>query len=63
MKLKSYIKENRIKIKELTDLVGVSQMTIWRWCAGTAIPRKEAMTKILNWSKGRVQPQDFYEAQ
>ena len=62
MKLKNYIKQNHIKTKELTNLFGVSQMTIWRWCEGTAIPRKEAMGKILEWTKGSVLPQDFYEA-
>lgn len=60
MNIKNYIKENKICIKSLQGVLGVSQMTIWRWCCGLVIPRKEMMKKIEKWSHGQVTAKDFY---
>ncbi|MBO7733097.1 MAG: helix-turn-helix transcriptional regulator [Methanobrevibacter sp.] len=60
MTLKEYLKTNKTTIEQLKNEFNVSQMTLWRWENGKAIPRREMLEKIAKWSLGKVLPSDFY---
>ena len=66
MKLKEYLKENNYTqgkfIKELHKQTGhkLSQGGLSKYMIGQRTPRKEEMLKIYEFTKGAVQPNDFY---
>ena len=60
MTLEEYRHTNKKTISEMVNFFGVSQMTLWRWENGKAIPRKEMIKKIEEWSNGQITPMDFY---
>ena len=51
MPLKELLKKKGIKQKWLADKIGVSEVTVSKWCSEISKPRKgnlEKMSKILN---------------
>ena len=66
MKLKEYLKENNYTqgkfINELYKQTGhkLSQGGLSKYMIGQRTPRKEEMLKIYEFTKGAVQPNDFY---
>lgn len=60
MKLKEWrLKNNKTQEQMAIDL-GVDQSAICNWEQGKKIPDKENMQKIIAYTNGEVQPNDFY---
>ncbi|UNY40590.1 XRE family transcriptional regulator [Pararheinheimera phage vB_PsoM_KLER1-1] len=59
MKIADYIEEQRFKLFEVCEQLGVDHSTLWRWMNGKTPPSKENLTKIMKWSDGKVTPNDF----
>lgn len=59
MKLKDFLKEEKITQEKFAEILGVGQNLISLWCNGT-IPRADQMNKILLATKGKVTANDFY---
>ena len=61
MKLKKWIEEHKKTVAEVAQAIGCSEMNVFRYCAGTTIPRPENMSKIVAFTGGDVTANDFYE--
>lgn len=61
MTLEEYIKSKNKRINQCAVEMNVSYMALSRWIRGIRIPRTENMRRIVEWSQGEVQPQDFYD--
>jgi transcriptional regulator with XRE-family HTH domain len=59
MRLKEYRERQHMTREQLSGLLGVSMVTIWRWETGQAYPRASELKKISDWSKGKVTPNDM----
>lgn len=63
MKLKDWRKkENKNQDKVAEDLK-VDQSSVCCWEQGKKLPDKENMQKIVAYTNGEVQPNDFYEVE
>lgn len=60
MQFSDYLKEKNITQEQASKELEVAQGQISLWVNGERIPRPENMKKITEWSKGSVQPNDFY---
>lgn len=60
MKLEKYIEAKEISLKRAAEQLDFAYEDVRRYCKGEVIPRQENMKKIVEWSKGKVQPNDFY---
>jgi transcriptional regulator with XRE-family HTH domain len=60
MKLYEWRKKENKTQQEVADALGVFQSVIQKWESGETIPRPESMQKIVEYTKGEVQPNDFY---
>lgn len=60
MKLKEYREAVGISLSDAATHLGVSKGQLSRYESGQRIPRAELMMLIKKWSKGCVQPNDFY---
>jgi transcriptional regulator with XRE-family HTH domain len=60
MKLKDFLKEEKITQEQFAKVIGVSQATVSRWCDGFQKPNQKMMTKILIATQGKVTANDFY---
>ena len=63
MQLKEWIEKENKTIKDISEDLEVSEMNVYRWCAGTVIPRPDMMAKIVEYTGGEVQPNDFYKGE
>jgi len=61
MKLKEYIEDCKITQEQVALAVGTIQPNVSRWLSGESIPAPENMAKIVEWTGGKVQPNDFYD--
>lgn len=61
MKFKKWMDENKKTTAEVAQAIGCSEMNVFRYCSGTTIPRPENMQKIIAYTGGEVQPNDFYK--
>jgi transcriptional regulator with XRE-family HTH domain len=61
MKLKDFILANDVKQAAIARDLSVSNMAVWRWCAGERIPKPAMMAKIYLITGGNVEPGDFYD--
>lgn len=61
MKLKTYINQQKKTLIQTSKELGVPYEYVRRWSLGLVIPRPEQMSKIVTWSGGEVQPNDFYD--
>ena len=60
MKLRVYLDEKGLTQQQFADLVGCSQQSVARYCAGR-VPDEGTMTEIFRVTEGRVEPNDFYD--
>lgn len=60
MKLKNFIKNNKLSIKKAAEELAVSYETVRKWCSGESIPRRYHMGRIQRWSNESVRVVDFY---
>ena len=60
MKLLAFRKSKNMTQVELAKELGVNQSNITDWENGVKIPRVEFMQKIVTYTNGEVQPNDFY---
>lgn len=63
MKLKLFIEDKNITQQQVADELGTTQENVSRWVNGETIPSLENMKKIIEWSGGKVQPNDFYKGE
>ncbi len=61
MTLKEYLIQEKKKIYEFAKEIGVSQPTCSLWLLGIRTPNSTNMSKIIEITKGKVQPNDFYK--
>lgn len=61
LKLKDWIEKSGKSIKEVAEDLKCNYEDIRRYCAGEVIPRPDRMAKIVDYTGGEVQPNDFYE--
>lgn len=61
MLFKDWIKKTGKTQQEVANDLGVAQGLISSWCNGERLPRPENMAKIVEYTGGEVQPNDFYE--
>jgi hypothetical protein len=62
MKLVDYIKLSGISARQFALSVGVTPQAMSRYLADDRVPRKGVMQRIVDMTKGAVQPNDFYSA-
>ena len=62
MKLKEYREAVGVSFSDAADSLEISKSQLSRYETGQSIPRPDLMIKIKEWSKGCVQPNDFYKA-
>ncbi len=60
MKLKEYLKLNRITNKDFSKVIGISPVSLSRYISGERVPEKEIVLKIFEITHGSVSPDDFY---
>lgn len=58
-KLERYLTENRLSQDDFAARVGVSQVAVSRWIAGTRMPRRETLARIASLTNGQVTANDF----
>lgn len=58
-KLKAYIAENSINCADFAQMIGVSNVSLWRYMAGERLPAPRILSKIHKVTKGAVSPNDF----
>ena len=63
MTLKDWIEKSNKSQDELAKELGCSQADISRYCTGEVIPRPDRMQKIMEYTNGEVQPNDFYKGE
>jgi transcriptional regulator with XRE-family HTH domain len=61
MKLKDWLDKEGLTVSEFARLMGSPQPTVWRYVNGDRMPEKEAMRKITELTKRKVDARDFYE--
>ena len=61
MKLKDWLDKEGLTVSEFARRMGTPQPTVWRYVNGERVPEGEAMRKIAELTKKKVQPNDFYE--
>lgn len=66
MKLKEYLRENRLTQEQFIDQIQkesghqLSQGALSKYVVGQRIPRKEEMLALYKSTEGQVAPNDFY---
>lgn len=60
-KFKKWILENHKNIADVARDLGLTHCVVRTWAEGIRIPTKENMAKIIAYTNGEVQPNDFYE--
>lgn len=63
MTLKEWIEKSGKSVEDVANDLGYSKMDIYRYCAGEVIPRPDRMAKIMEYTSGEVQPNDFYKGE
>jgi hypothetical protein len=61
MRLSDYINRHS-SIGEFAEAVGVTTAGVRLWVAGQRVPTRDKMNKIIEVTRGKVKPNDFYEA-
>lgn len=62
MKLRQYAIELRLKAPQIKDELQLGSLnTVYRYLREEQIPERAIMRKIYVWSRGAVQPNDFYD--
>lgn len=61
MKLAEFLETNQKTQAEAAEELETSSANVCRWANGDVLPSFDMMKKIISWSGGKVQPNDFYE--
>ena len=61
MTLLEWLKKENKKVADMAGDMNLSHPVVLRWSNGERIPTKENMQKIIVYTNGEVQPNDFYE--
>lgn len=60
MRLTKYLGLVGVSQAEMARRLGVSPMSVSRWCAGVSIPSRAVMSRIKAETEDAVQPESFY---
>jgi DNA-binding transcriptional regulator YdaS (Cro superfamily) len=60
MKLKDWLTKTGIQPSDFAKTIETQPAAVSRYCAGTRIPEKEVMPRIVAATNGEVTPNDFY---
>ncbi len=60
MKLRAYLDQKRLKLREFAAMTGLTASTISRLAAGKQAPSLDVAERIHRATNGRVKPEDFY---
>jgi len=60
MILKDFLKEQKLSISKFCKETGLNEATVTKWKFCGVIPKKPQMLIVYEFTKGRVQPNDFY---
>lgn len=61
MKLDTYISDKKMTDESFGEQIGRSRIQVFKYRHGLAMPRKDAMERIVEVTKGQVTSQDFYQ--
>lgn len=61
MQLSQYLEENGLSYKQLSEQLGVTETSIYRYAKGLRKPRAEHIKRIFDVTEGKVTADDFYE--
>lgn len=61
MTLSEYLHKENKKIADVSRALKIKHCVVRRWVLGLAIPSKENMQKIVQYTGGKVLPNDFYD--
>lgn len=61
MKLDTYMTDNDYTDESFGEQIGRSRMQVFRYRHGLAVPRKNALQRIVKVTKGQVTAQSFYQ--
>lgn len=61
MKLSSWLQKHHLKQRDLADKLGTGKARAHRIYHGKIIPKPNEVVAIYHWSRGQVQPNDFYD--
>lgn len=62
-KFKQWIEKNNKTVADVARDLELTHCVVRTWVEGIRIPTKDNMQKIIAYTKGEVQPNDFYEVQ
>lgn len=60
MTLSEWLKKENKRVADMARDLDIAHPVVLRWFNGTRIPTKENMAKIIAYTNGEVQPNDFY---
>jgi len=60
MKLQDFIRSKDMTDQQFANYIGVTRVAVTMYRNGDRIPKKEIMQNIRDFTKGKVQPNDFY---
>jgi hypothetical protein len=63
MQLNEWIDNKEKSMKQVAEDLGCNYEDVRRYCAGEVIPRPDRMQKIMEYTNGEVQPNDFYKGE
>lgn len=61
MQLKEWLESKGISQTKMARTIGVTPLTVWRWCKGTRIPALRYAKEIVRYTKGKVSLRDLYD--
>ena len=61
MKLTEWLNKENKRVADMARDLDLLHAVVLRWANGTRIPTKENMTRIVEYTNGEVQPNDFYQ--
>lgn len=61
MKLNEYLKSQKLTVKDFAILIGVTEMSVYRYKNGTAVPATPVMAKIMETTSNQVGFADFIQ--
>ena len=61
MKLSAWLKTKNLKQTDLAKKLRTGKARAHRIYHGKILPRTDEVVKIYHWSKGQVEPNDFYD--
>lgn len=61
MRFADYLHNNEISIPQAAKALEATVEAVRYWAKDQNVPRQDKMEKIFEWTKGQVQPNDFYK--